>query len=128
MSWVTNVLLSVDTAEDRALVHDFDRWLQTEAPRQGQPDVRGVGSLRALHDHPDAWGGWKFPEALLWAGVLNHADIAAVVQRFGTTGWRVPALAQLFVQDQEQGAFRVWMIRDVRARQYAPLPDLDADE
>jgi hypothetical protein len=128
VSWVTNILLSVDINEDSALVHDFDRWLQVLAPRRQQPEVKGVGSLRALHDSPEAWGGVKNPEALLWAGVLNNADLAAVVERFGTTDWRVPRLAQLLTQDQEQGALRVWMIRDGRVRQYAPLPDFDADE
>ncbi|MGW4467234.1 squamosa promoter-binding protein 15 [Micromonospora sp. NPDC004704] len=128
MSWVTNVLLSVDITEDSALVDEFDRWLQTLAPRQGQPEGKGVGSLRTLHGSPEAWGGVKHPEALLWAGVLNKADVTAVVGRFGATGWRVPHLVQLLVQDQEQGAFRLWMIRDGGARQYAPLPDFDADE
>ncbi|MGC4817588.1 squamosa promoter-binding protein 15 [Micromonospora sp. DT63] len=128
MSWVTNILLSVDITEDSALVDEFDRWLQTLASRQGQPEVKGVGSLRPLHDNPEAWGGVKYPEAMLWAGVLNKADVASVVRRFGATGWRVPQLVQLLVQDQEQGAFRLWMIRDGGVRQYAPLPDFDADE
>ncbi len=128
MSWVTNILLSVDFTEDGALVDEFDRWLQTQAPQDGRPDVKGVGSLRALHHNAEAWGGVKYPEALLWAGVLNKADVAAVVRRFGATDWRFPHLVQLFVQDQEQSAFRLWMIRDGEARQYAPLPDFDADE
>jgi hypothetical protein len=128
VSWVANILLSVDYQEDVALVHDFDRWLQTQAPRQEQPDVKGVGALRPLHDSPDAWGGQKYPEALIWAGVLNKADLAAVIRRFGAIGWRVPSLVQLFVQDQEQGSFRLWMIRDGVAHQYAPLPDAGADE
>ena len=127
MSWVTSILLSVDVTEDGTLVEEFDQWLQALAPRQGQPEVKGVGSLRALHNSPDAWGGVKNPEALLWAGVLNKADVAAVVRRFGATGWRVPDLVQLLVQDQEQGAFRLWMIRDGEACQYAPVPDFDAD-
>jgi hypothetical protein len=128
MSWVTNILLSVDITEDSALVEEFDQWLQTLAPRQGQPEVKGVGSLRPLQDSPEAWGGVKYPEVRLWAGVLNKADVAAVVRRFGATGWRVPYLAQLLVQDQEHGAFRLWMIRDGGVRQYAPLPDFEADE
>ncbi|GAA0507716.1 hypothetical protein Ade02nite_49990 [Paractinoplanes deccanensis] len=128
MSWVTTILLSVDFTEDSALIHDFDRWLRTLAPRREQPEVTGVGSLRALNDTPEAWGGAKYPEALVWAGVLNKADVSAVVQRFGATRWRVPRLAQLLVQDQEQGAFRLWMIRDGGVRQYAPLPDFGADE
>ncbi|MFI6822389.1 squamosa promoter-binding protein 15 [Micromonospora sp. NPDC050187] len=128
MSWVANILLSVDVREDSALVHEFDQWLQTQAPRRNQPHVHGVGSLRALHDTPEAWGGQKHPEALVWAGVLNHADIRAVVQRFGATRWRIPDLAQLMIMDQEQGAFRIWMIRDGNARQYLPLPDFGADD
>ncbi|WP_433535643.1 squamosa promoter-binding protein 15 [Micromonospora sp. CA-249363] len=128
MSWVTNILLSVDATEDSTLVEEFDQWLRTRAPRQEQPEVKGVGDLRALHHSPDAWGGVKNPEVLLWAGVLNKGDVEAVVRQFGATGWRVPQLVQLLVQDQEQGAFRLWMIRDGRVRQYAPLPDFDADE
>jgi hypothetical protein len=128
VSWVANILLSVDGFEDVAQVRELDRWLRAQAPRREQSDVKGVGSLRALHDNPEAWGGEKHPEALVWAGVLNHADIPAVVERFGSTAWRTPGLAQLMIRDQEQGAFRVWMIRAGRAHQYTPLADLDADE
>jgi hypothetical protein len=32
------------------------------------------------------------------------------------------------VMDQEQFAFRVWMLRDGRAIQHVPLPDFTADD
>lgn len=57
MSWVADLLLSVEVFEDQRLVEDFDRWLKEDAPCRNIPGATGVGSLRPLHDHPEAWGG-----------------------------------------------------------------------
>ena len=127
MSWVATLMLSVDIFEDRALVEGFSEWLRTQAPRQ-QPGVRGVGFLKALDSAEDGWGGWKAPEAVLWGGVLNHAELPAVVRRFEQIPWRHPDSVQLMISDQEQFAFRLWMIREGRAVQYTPLPEFGADD
>ena len=125
MSWVANVLLSVAVQEDRELVDAFDRWLREDAPWNGPsvpPGSSGVGYLRNLAQSPDAWGGWKAPEASLFAGATNHADVDAIVARFAAIPWRHPNVAQLFIKDQEQEFFRLWMIVSGEPSQLTPRP------
>ena len=74
------------------------------------------------------WPGPKAPECKLWLGVLNGADLDVVRQHFAAIPWRVPSAVQLFVMDQEQLFFRVWMIRDGRLRQYSPDGPDENDE
>lgn len=125
MSWVTTVLVSCDI-QDCAAVDAFSHWLAREAPRRGDVSGTGVGSLGDLvGGEASTWGGNKHPEAQLWGGALNHADVSAVVATFATLPWRVPAAAQLFLKDQEQSYFRLWMIREGRAAQCAPEPPGD---
>lgn len=125
MSWVTTALLSCDI-QDRGAVDAFNHWLAWEAPRRGDVPGAGVGSLGDLTGgRAAAWGGNKYPEAQLWGGALNHADLDAVVSTFAGLPWKVPAAAQLFLKDQEQSYFRLWMIREGLAAQYAPEPPGD---
>lgn len=125
MSWVTTVLVSCDI-QDRAALDSFNHWLSRGAPRRDGIPGTGVGFLGDLvGGDASTWGGTKHPEARLWGGALNHADVGAVVTAFATLPWRVPAAAQLLLQDQEQSYFRLWMIRDGRAIQFAPDPPGD---
>ena len=65
----------------------------------------------------------------MFAGALNHADLDALVDRFAAMTWRHSAAVQLFVMDQEESFFRLWMFRDGRVQQYAPTsPSEDDDE
>ena len=73
------------------------------------------------------WGGWKHPECEVWAGALNHADLDAFKQRVFETPWREPNLVQLLMMDQQEGYFRMWMIRDNELRQFAPLQPNEED-
>lgn len=108
------------------MLEEFSEWLERDAPRRSGVPGTGVGGLGDLvGEEATDWGGPKSPEARVWGGALNHADLAAVVVRFKAMPWRVPAAAQLFVQDQEETYFRLWMIRDGRASQYAPPPPAD---
>lgn len=117
MSWSATVLLSVDILDDEALIDAFNRWLRTRAPRRQLPNTFGVGFLRPLHEGSQAWGGWGLPEARIWGGITNDADVEAIVDRFATMSWRHPECAQLMIQDQGQPIFRVWMIVDGRPRE-----------
>lgn len=128
MSWVATLMLSVDILEDQELVAEFSEWLRAEAPHREPEGNGGVGFLESLSDSPQGWGGWKNPEARLYGAVLNHADLKAVVQRFEQVPWKHPQSAQMMVMDQEQCAFRVWMLQDGRAIQHVALPDFGADE
>ncbi|MEA5358484.1 hypothetical protein VA596_02970 [Amycolatopsis sp., V23-08] len=120
MSWVTNMMLST-AMEDWEAAETLSEWLRTEAPRRYDPAALGCGYLRRLTEGADPpWGGWKSPECAVWAGTLNHADPAAVLDRVRRLPWRAPHAVQLFLMDQEQLFFRVWMMREGELRQYAP--------
>ncbi|WP_410572609.1 hypothetical protein [Amycolatopsis sp. cmx-4-61] len=120
MSWVTNMMLST-AMEDWRAAEALSEWLRTEAPLRHDSAALGCGYLRRTTDGEDRpWGGWKNPECAVWAGALNHADLGAVLDRVRTLPWLAPHAVQLFLMDQEQLYFRVWMFRDGELRQYAP--------
>lgn len=128
MSWVANVMVSVDMA-DSATVEALSHWLRTDAPQQGRSQTRGVGYLQPLtRPESSQWGGWKHPECEVWAGTLNHADLDALRQRMFATPWREPNAVQLLVMDQQELFFRLWMIRDGELRQFAPPHPREEDE
>ncbi len=115
MSWVSNVLLSVDF-DDEPTVNVFNKWLGSEAPRRYESSAKGVGFLGDLTANEAlGWGGSKFPECQVWGGAVKDADLNSLVAKFAALPWQVPAAAQLFVMDQEQTYFRLWMLRDGQA-------------
>lgn len=122
MSWVSNVMVSAHSHDGRN-VEALSEWLRTEAPlRDGRRG--GCGYLTEITGDDTAWGGWKFPECDVWAGALDHADLKAVLEHIARLPWRCPNALQVFVMDQEEEYFRVWMLRDGELRQYAPVtPD-----
>ncbi|WP_232520984.1 squamosa promoter-binding protein 15 [Micromonospora phaseoli] len=135
MSWVANLMIQADMA-DHGNVLSLSDWLERDAPRRAEavPDVyrnqaRGVGTLETLTD-PEAnhWGGWKNPECEVWAGALNHADLDALLAQLRAVPWRYPQQVQVFLMDQEESYFRLYMFRDGTWHQYAPPPPPDADD
>jgi hypothetical protein len=127
VSYVANILLMV-SGDDAASVPELDRWLQEDAPWREPsvpPGATGVGSIRQLTN--ECWGGWKNPECRVWAGVLNHADLSALIEHVGTMPWAHPEAVQLLIQDQEETYFRLWTWRGGRMRQCAPEPSGDDD-
>ena len=51
------------------------------------------------------------PECNVFTGVLNLADIGAVVRHVAEMPWAYPELLQLLIMDQEDAFFRLWMFR-----------------
>ena len=50
-------------------------------------------------------------------------------EQFAAMPWQVPNAVQLFLMDQEQQYFRVWMLRDGRLQEYLPAePDENTDD
>ena len=111
-------MMSVSLVDGKAVI-ELSEWLRTDAPLRDR-DARGCGFLTHVTGQDSQWGGWKYPECTVFAGALNHADIDELVARVGRTAWRVPFAVQLFVLDQEQDFFRVWMFRDGGFRQLVP--------
>jgi len=143
MSWVTNIMVSAKL-QDRANVEEFARWLgevprdyvrpNTWPPEAWEPGgVFGPGKEQPycgdLAESPhDVWPGPKVNECTVWLGVLNHADLSAVRRHFAEIPWCLPNAVQLFLMDQEEFYFRVWMIRDGELCQYAPLKPGENDD
>lgn len=122
MSWVANVILTTDQM-DEARGGELSLWLRDQAPtRHGAG--RGVGGLVRT----ETWGGWKNPECTVFTGVLNHADIGAVVRHVESMPWAYPEFLQLLIQDQEEGFFRLWMYRAGRMVELTPPPRQVAEE
>jgi len=130
-------MLSVNY-RDRDNAALFARWLQEHPEgylrrQKFRPEIFDPGAdlpySGALSESPkEAWPGPKYPECQVWLGVLNHADLAAVREYFAKIPWRVPNTVQLFLMDQEESFFRVWMIRDGQLAQYAPLEPAENDD
>ncbi|MCX4744220.1 squamosa promoter-binding protein 15 [Kitasatospora sp. NBC_01287] len=121
MSHVANVMISVEP-DDRPAVEALSQWLRTAAPRRGfGPGAVGrVGSLNETTGSGTRWGGGKSPECDVYAGALNHADLAGLVAHVERIAWQHPEFVQLFVMDQEQAYFRVWMFHGAKLRQLVP--------
>jgi hypothetical protein len=116
MSWVTNVMISVDYG-DQAAVEELSRWLDTEAPlRHGEGRVGRAGFLRDVTGQDTQWGGYKYPECRVFAGALNRVDLAGMLAHIEGVAWREPEGLQVFVQDQEEFWFQVWMFEEGRLR------------
>ncbi|GAA1997660.1 GNAT family N-acetyltransferase [Catenulispora subtropica] len=114
MSWVANVILTTDLA-DEVRGDELSQWLREQAPtRHGAG--RGVGGLART----TTWGGWKNPECAVFTGVLNHADLDAVVRHVERMPWAHPEFLQLLIQDQEEFFFRLWMFRAGRLVELTP--------
>ena len=114
MSWVTNVILTTNLT-DEGHGEELSEWLREQAPtRPGK--ARGVGALIRT----TSWGGWKHPECTVFTGVLNNADVDAVVRHVERMPWAFPEYLQLLIEDQEELFFRLWMFRAGRLVEMTP--------
>lgn len=125
MSWVANMMISV-ALPDQGLLPALSDWLDHDAPwngHSGRVDLQGVGTLTdQTSDGTTTWGGTKFPECVVWAGALNHADLPAILGKVESMPWEAPGAVQVLLMDQEEGYFRLWMIRNGHMTQFAPTP------
>lgn len=123
MSRTTEIVLHVG-AEDEDLLTELSFWLQAEAPRVDERVGGPTGHLLPLTGEmgAEAWGGFKSPSSTIWAGVANHLDVNAFVAEIERLPWRRSEAVQAFIRDDGDPWFRVYMIRDGAARQYAPPP------
>jgi hypothetical protein len=105
---VSNIIVSSDLDDGKA-VAEFNDWLKS---------TEAVGALAEV----TSFGGWKQPEWSLYAGVLNNASLAEVVNQFARTNWRFPEYAQLWLRDEEEDFFSFWMFRGGKLSRMTPLP------
>lgn len=107
MSRVTNVMISVDYEDDATMRARF--------------------ASGAKH----AWAGWfteitsaaadpfwictgKRPECSVWAGAFNHLNRGALFADIESAPWLAPECVQVFMLDDDDRTFGVWMLRDGR--------------
>ena len=114
MSRVTSVILTTNLM-DVARGEELSEWLRGQAPTLYGAG-RGVGSLART----ESWGGWKSPECTVFMGVLNAADVGAVVRQVERMPWAYPEFLQLLIQDQEDVFFRLRMFRAGRLVELTP--------
>ena len=141
MSWVTNVMLSVQS-DDRQNAADFAKlveekpWLHLDRKKWPQipdpwpEDQQWMGPYNAgLEESPiSVWPGSKAPECHVWLGVLNNSDPSRFRALLISIPWRLPNAVQLMLMDQEEQYFRLWMFRDGELKQFAPTePDDGTD-
>ena len=128
VSDVANLLIAV-RAPDAEQVEALSRWLEEEATRAFPPYARGgVGSLQRFTDPSGhKWGGPKNPEAHVWAGVLNHADLHALIEQIRGLPWRFASDVQVLLQAQDDSYFRLFMFRGGVLQSFEPPPEGDAE-
>jgi hypothetical protein len=93
-------MLSVGSRESRNL-DALNEWMAAQVPEHGD-----LNRLRLLNK--SVWGGTKWPDAL-YGAALNHWNLRALVDRVAETPWIEPHLVQLFVSDEWDFTFGVWM-------------------
>jgi hypothetical protein len=124
VSWVANVMISASIGEDPKNLADFSEWLRVE--RRGGRRRSHQASLESAFCGQSltvvGLGRVEVSRGPHLGSTTNRADIGAIVEHFESTPWREPWTVQLFVQDQEQDYFRVWMLRDGVAQQVVPDP------
>lgn len=101
MSWVTNILLSLETldADEDQKVAEINEFFS--AP--------GHGGFVSLEDDslPNGWyRSGKCLEAHLYLGVFNHLDLASLIAHIRSLEWPGPTSVQLLVKDQEETKFK----------------------
>jgi hypothetical protein len=115
MSVVTNVMVSFCILEFEK--PDFLQHLRGW--------FRDKGDLTSItHGHSDPtpywWGGTKHPECQLWAGAYNHLALGEMLRHFEAIDWAWPEFVQIFVKEEEEATFCVFMFREGRLTQVLP--------
>ena len=110
MSSVTNVLL-VTYFSDHPLVDDLNAWMIEQHQRQADAlvELTSDDARRLL-----PWGGTKNPECGVYAAALNHWDLHALVAKVESLVWRERNAVQLFLKDEDDASFGVWMFAGER--------------
>ncbi len=119
MSLVTNVMIQFDGVDgDGGYDPGADPNDSDKMPLIQEIVKELTGSSQEFQDLCEArknnWGGSKAPECQLFGGAFNYLDIDDFVRRLGELEWHRPEALRLFVQDQHEDAFGVWIILDGR--------------
>jgi hypothetical protein len=99
--------------DDAAGVEAVSFWMANDAPRSDDRVEDSAGHLLPLTGAVgEEWGGTKPPFSTVWAGVGNYLDSAALLAFVNGVSWRDPDAVQVFVREEEDDYFAVYMLRD----------------
>ena len=119
MSWVTNVMLSFPSPRDRVFVDELND--RTTAHSSSADNFGEVSAPSG------AWGGAKNPECRVFATSLNHYDLAALITKIEQLGWTDRRCVQVFIKDQQDCCFGVWMFDGDGLHEVLPPFDYDGN-
>ena len=113
MSVVTNVMVSFGHGEPPEVLGRLRGWFDAKG---------GLGAVTHGFSDPApySWGGNKHPECNLLAGAYNHLDLQSMLEHIQALEWESPELVQLFVKEEEEATFCVYMFRDGRLTRVLP--------
>lgn len=100
MSWVTNIILSVETldSDEDKKVYEINAYFKKDG-------IRGFVSLEDS-SLPKGWyAGDKYLESKIYLGVFNHLKLDELIQHIKQIEWPGPTSVQLLVKDQEESKF-----------------------
>jgi hypothetical protein len=104
MSVVTTLMLHVALIEDGVTLDDLNRWF----------DGQRVGLLLDNTDADGAWGGGKAPQVTVYAGAFNFLHTDELMAHLAALPWAYPDSVQLFVNEEEEYRFAVYLLADDR--------------
>lgn len=119
LSRLSNIVVSADP-EDVPVVLRFSNWLagEDDASDENAPSTRRVGSLVEAVSR----GGWGPSPWPVHSGVLRNARHELLVEWFARAAWQYPEYAQLWLRDQDDNVFSLWMFRDGVLQRITPHP------
>jgi|RhiMetdeSRZDD1v2_1073273.scaffolds.fasta_scaffold421371_2 hypothetical protein len=100
MSFVTTLMLHVDFIEESVTLEMLNGWFA---------DLNS-GSLLDNTDVFEAWGGGKAPQAKVYAGAFNYFHIEEFMEHLATLPWSHPESVQLFVNDEHDTRFAIYLL------------------
>ena len=106
MSLVTNVMIQLDDLADKANLAALDD-LTRDSTADGHQILRCITD----RDPGEFWGGSKYPECGIWAAAFNYLEIDAFLAGIEAMTWHAPKCFRLFIQEQEDDAFGVYLLR-----------------
>lgn len=119
MSYTAEVIICITADEDVDTVSSLSfELLGSIFARRGSNADR-IGTLLPLEDD---MGGYKSPGTRLWGGVLNHADIPALLEHLAAQNWSDPESLQVLVKTEDDSWFQLYMLRGGAFKAFAPDP------
>lgn len=120
MSVVTNVMLQFDGVDGDTGFDPDEDPNDHENMLRIQTIVRKLTegqSFKSISNSTSSWGGNKVPECQLFAAAFNHLPLGEFISELNKLTWLRPEMFCLFIQEQDDETFGVWLIQDKKVIQ-----------